>query len=164
MDKITGTLIWYYYICPREVWLMSRELIPDQEDPFIEIGKILSGETYKREKKEIRLEGMTIDVLKSKEGNIIIGEIKKSSKFEKAAKMQLAFYLMRFKEIGLNLKGELLFPKEKKKIEVILDENIEKEIKNAIYEIRKIINSEKPVPAKKNKFCKKCAYEEFCFS
>ena len=164
MDKITGTLIWYYYICKREVWLISRELTPDQEDIFIEIGRILSGETYEREKKEIRLEGMVIDVLKSGKGNVIIGEIKKSSKFEKAAKMQLAFYLMRLKEIGLNLKGELLFPKEKKKVEVILDEEMEKELKSAIYEIKKIINSEKPVPAKKNKFCNKCGYEEFCFS
>jgi CRISPR-associated exonuclease Cas4 len=164
MDKITGTLIWYYYICPREVWLMARELVPDQEDPFIEIGRILSGESYKRERKEIHLEGMVIDVLKKEKENVIIGEIKKSSKFEKAAKMQLAFYLLRLKEMGLNLKGELFFPKEKKKVEIILDEEIEKELKNAIYEIRKIINSEKPIPVKKNKFCNKCAYEEFCFS
>ncbi|HDD45046.1 MAG TPA: Dna2/Cas4 domain-containing protein, partial [Candidatus Desulfofervidus auxilii] len=23
-----ATLIWYYYICPREAWLMSRQLTP----------------------------------------------------------------------------------------------------------------------------------------
>jgi len=50
-NYLTGTLIWYYYICPREVWLMARELVPDQEDPFIEIGRILSGESYKRERR-----------------------------------------------------------------------------------------------------------------
>jgi len=32
MQEITGTLIWYYYICPREVWLMAHELNPNQED------------------------------------------------------------------------------------------------------------------------------------
>jgi len=38
MQKITGTLIWYYYMCPRETWLMAHELSPNQEDPFLEIG------------------------------------------------------------------------------------------------------------------------------
>ncbi|MCD6318594.1 Dna2/Cas4 domain-containing protein, partial [Candidatus Aerophobetes bacterium] len=28
MRRITGTLIWYYYICRREVWLMAHELHP----------------------------------------------------------------------------------------------------------------------------------------
>ena len=162
MKKITGTLIWYYYICPREVWLMAREMNPNQEDPFIEIGRIISNESYKREKKEIRLEGMVIDLLKIEKGNVIIGEVKKSSRFEKSAKMQLAFYLLKLKEMGINAKGELLFPKEKKKIEVILNDEIEKELKKAQKEIRGIINLEKPPEAKKIRFCKKCAYEEFC--
>ncbi|MGC8977430.1 MAG: CRISPR-associated protein Cas4 [Candidatus Ratteibacteria bacterium] len=162
--RLTGTLIWYYYICEREVWLMSREITPDQEDPFIEIGRLLSEESYKREKKEIRLEGMVIDILKIKNGEIIIGEVKKSSKFEKAAKMQLAFYLSRLKKMGIDAKGELLFPKEKKKIEVNLTDEIINELQKAEMEIKKIIKLEKPPLLKKNKFCKNCSYKEFCFS
>ncbi|MBM3239523.1 Dna2/Cas4 domain-containing protein [Candidatus Poribacteria bacterium] len=30
--NITGTLIWYYYICKREVWLMSRSLEAEQNN------------------------------------------------------------------------------------------------------------------------------------
>jgi CRISPR-associated exonuclease Cas4 len=52
MQKITGTLIWYYYICPREVWLMAHELNPNQEDSFLEIGRLLREDAYKREKKK----------------------------------------------------------------------------------------------------------------
>jgi len=161
---ITGTMIWYYYICEREVWLMAREIHPDQEDPFIEIGRILSEESYKREKKNIYLEGMIIDVMKVKNGEVIIGEVKKSSRFEKAAKMQLSFYLLKLKKMGIEAKGELLFPREKKKVEVILTDEIENELKIAEGKIKSIINLDKPPEAKKIKFCKNCAYEEFCFS
>ncbi|NWF99168.1 MAG: Dna2/Cas4 domain-containing protein, partial [Nitrospirae bacterium] len=30
---LPATLIWYYYICHREVWLMSRQLTPWQDNP-----------------------------------------------------------------------------------------------------------------------------------
>ncbi len=33
--SITGTLIWYYYICQREVWLMSRQINSLQDNPFL---------------------------------------------------------------------------------------------------------------------------------
>lgn len=49
--NITSTLIWYYFICKREVWLMGHEITPFQDDPFLEIGRILHSEVYKREKK-----------------------------------------------------------------------------------------------------------------
>lgn len=60
MVSVTGTLIWYYYICPREVWLMSRHLNPSQDDPFIEIGRLISKEAYQRERKEVRVENIVI--------------------------------------------------------------------------------------------------------
>ena len=50
MQKITGTLIWYYYICLREVWRVTHELNPNQEDSFLEIGRLLGEDAYKREK------------------------------------------------------------------------------------------------------------------
>ncbi len=60
--KITGTLIWYYYICKREVWLMARQIVPEQENPHIEIGRFISDTTYKRDKKQIHLEGITMSI------------------------------------------------------------------------------------------------------
>ncbi|MGB9823408.1 CRISPR-associated protein Cas4, partial [Thermodesulfovibrio sp.] len=124
----TGTLIWYYYICSREVWLMSRQLTPWQENPFIEIGRLLSEEAYKRERKEIHLENIVIDLLKTEGENVVIGEVKKSSRFEKSARMQLAFYLWRLKQLGIEATGQLLFPKEKKKIIVTLTKELKAEL------------------------------------
>ncbi|MDF2953871.1 MAG: CRISPR/Cas system-associated exonuclease Cas4 [Thermodesulfobacterium sp.] len=159
-----ATLIWYYYICPREVWLMSRQLTPWQDNPFIEIGRLISEESYKREKKEIHIENMVIDLLKIDEENIVICEIKKSSRFEKSAKMQLAYYLLRLKQLGISATGQLLFPKERKKLTVTLTKEIEDELISAQREIKSIIQMEMPPPAKKTKYCSKCGYREFCWS
>ena len=51
--EITGTLIWFYKICGREVWLMAHSIIPDQQDDNIDIGRFLHENTYQRNKKEI---------------------------------------------------------------------------------------------------------------
>jgi|Deesub1362B_J571_1020462.scaffolds.fasta_scaffold00214_8 CRISPR-associated exonuclease Cas4 len=161
---ITGTLVWYYYICHREVWLMSRHLEPSQENPFIEIGRLISEESYKRDRKEIRIDNLVIDILRRDDEQVVIGEVKKSSRFEKSARMQLAFYLSRIKEMGVKARGELLFPKEKKRIEVSLSPELEEELKNAEVKIQKIINSEHPPEPKKNRFCSKCGYNEFCWA
>jgi len=120
MQKVTGTLIWYYYICPREVWLMAHELSSNQEDPFLEIGRLIQEDTYRREKKEITVGNMKIDLIKRKNDEIVVGEVKKSSRFEKSATMQLAFYLYNLKKRGVDAKGELLIPKERKRIPVEL--------------------------------------------
>jgi CRISPR-associated exonuclease Cas4 len=162
--KVSGTLIWYYYVCKREVWLMSRQINPNEENPFIEIGNIIAENSYNKGTKGIVLEGMAIDVILNKGETLIIGEIKKSSNYIKSSEMQLVYYLMRLKEIGISAKGQLLFPKEKKRIDVILDENKEKELKKTIYEIYKIIEQPSPPEVNKIQFCKKCAYEEFCYS
>jgi len=143
---------------------MSRQLIPWQKNPFIEIGKLISEESYKRERKEVHIENMVIDLLKTEEENVVIGEVKKSSRFEKSAKMQLAYYLWRLKQLGIYATGLLLFPKEKKKISVELTKEIEDELIYAQKQIKTIIQMEMPPPLKKIKFCSKCGYQEFCWS
>jgi len=162
--KITGTLIWYYYICHREVWLMARQLEPAQENPFIELGRLLSEETYKRDRKEIRLENIVIDIIRRDSDELIVGEVKKSSRYKRSATMQLAYYLKRLKSLGIEAKGELLFPKEKKRINISLTPELESELKEAEEDIQKIISLDSPPVAQKIKFCKNCGYNEFCWA
>lgn len=164
MEKITGTLIWYYYICVREVWLMARELNPDKDNYFLEMGRFLNEESYQRQKKEIEIGNIKIDLLKRDGKKIVIGEVKKSSKFESSAKMQLAFYLYRLKQAGVNAEGELLIPKEKKRIPVVLNDKTEAELEEAMGSIGKIVSDETPPEPKKIRFCTRCAYREFCWA
>ena len=112
---VTGTHIWYYYICKREVWLMVHQIAPDQDHEYLDYGRFLADNRYNRSKKEISIGNIVVDRLKTKNGQLIVGEVKKSSKYLKSAKMQLLFYLSSLRKMGIDAKGELLFPEERKK-------------------------------------------------
>lgn len=162
--NVNGTLIWYYFICQREVWLMSHQLVPDQDDQNIDLGRFFHDQSYKRKSKEINLGNIVIDVMDSEDGELIVGEVKKTSKFKESARMQLLFYLKELKDKGLEAKGMLMFPKEKKREEVILTKKDEAELEKVTKDILRIIYLDKPPESKKIAYCKKCAYSEFCFS
>src|SRR5690554_2637589 len=98
--KVTGTLIWYYFICKREVWLMAHSIEADQDNEFIDIGRFIQNNTYQREKKEILLGNIKLDILKKEKGQVIVGEVKKSSRFKESARMQLSYYLYELEKKG----------------------------------------------------------------
>jgi CRISPR-associated exonuclease Cas4 len=162
--EVNGTLIQQYYICKREVWLTSRALSGDQDQENLIIGRIIGESAYKRESKELDIGGSKIDLIKMDDGNLIIGEIKKSSRFLESASKQLLFYLLQLKEMGINARGELMIPEEKKTIKIELDCQSEKEIKFAIKEIKTIINKDTPPFPEKNRYCQSCAYRDFCWA
>ncbi|WP_445492590.1 Dna2/Cas4 domain-containing protein [Niallia sp. 03133] len=56
------------------------------------------------------------------------------------------------------------YTKEKKTVEVFLTEEKEQAVKKSIAEVYKIIDRETPPPLKKLRYCKSCAYYNFCFS
>lgn len=162
--SVTGTLVWYYYICQREVWLMAHQLIPDQENENVQIGKIIGENTYPRDKKEIDLGNAKLDLIRTEDGELIVGEVKKSSRFIESASKQLLFYLLQLKDMGIAARGELLIPEEREKIDVILNDLTENEIRQTSMAIENIVKSDKPPEVRKNKYCRTCAYSEFCWS
>lgn len=165
VDKsITGTLIWYYYICPREVWLMAHEICPEQDSDLLELGRIIHEESYPRDKKEFETAGLKIDIIRTGDKGLVVGEVKKSDRFLKSATMQLAFYLYKMRQKGVEATGELLIPKSKKKIPVVLSPAIEIELEKALEEISTLVKTVLPPKVQKIRFCGKCAYREFCFA
>ncbi len=143
---------------------MAHELNPYEQDEFLMLGRFLSEESYQKEKKEIKVNDVSIDLIKREGNYFLAGEIKKSSRYIEAATMQLAYYLKILKEKGVNAKGILLIPKEKKKIEICLDDKFLKKLKIAEEDIEELIKKPLPPPVRKIPFCKNCAYKEFCFS
>ncbi len=162
--NITGTLIWYYFICPREVWLMAHQIQPNEDNDFLELGRYLHEESYPRDTKRIRLESIELDVIRKHGEDIVVGEVKKSSRFLKSATMQLLFYLKKLSEYGVTARGELLFPKERKRISVSLTPDSARELAAAETEIARIVREENPPPAVAISFCRHCAYRDFCFA
>lgn len=161
---VNGNLVQSYVICPRQAWLFSRNLIPDQQHPFIELGRLIDSESYKRDRKKIHFENLVLDIIKTDGPNIIVGEVKKSSKAAHRGKVQLLFYLYRLKERGVEAKGMLFYPEERKREPVELTSEEENKIVKLIGEIEELISKEKPPPFHKISYCKKCAFKEFCMS
>jgi len=162
--SITGNLVNAYFVCKRKVWLFAHEISPSLENPYLEIGRLIGEESYKRAKKEILAGNLKIDMIEKENGKTVIAEIKKSSKGKSAAKMQLLFYLYKLKQQGIEAKGELLIPKERKRIEVELTEEKEKELEKTFDKIKEILRMGSPPPPERISFCKNCAYNEFCWT
>ncbi|MGI6553141.1 MAG: CRISPR-associated protein Cas4 [Bacillota bacterium] len=162
--RVTGTLMWYYYICHRQVWLMARRIDADQGNPDIDIGRFLHERAYAREKKEVTIGHLKFDLIKKQDGQLVVGEVKKSSKAEHSAKMQLALYLTELAGMGVEVSGELLFPKEKKRVPVHLTQQLIEEVERAKKDILRIAYLDLPPPPVKGRYCRNCAYGEFCWA
>lgn len=163
MVKINGTMINYYSICHRSVWYLIHGLEAAQDHPFLEIGRFITQESYTRSKKEVVFENLKIDLVKKENNDVVVAEIKKSSKAKKSAQLQLAYYLYRLKEIGITARGELLFPKEKKREKVLLTKELESTLQAVLLDIEEISKREKPPDLKKITYCRNCAYRDFCW-
>ncbi|URZ15125.1 CRISPR-associated protein Cas4 [Clostridium felsineum] len=162
--EINGTMLWYYNVCKREVWLMSRSIVPDQQDENIDLGRFIHERTYKRNNKEISFGNVKFDVIFKSKNKITIGETKKSSRYAEASKWQLIYYLNELKNAGIEAKGVLLYPEEKKRTEIELtDESISK-LSGMCLDIEKIYTENHPPVAVKIGFCKNCGYKEYCYS
>lgn len=161
---VTGTHIWYYFICKREVWLIIHQIAADQEDDNLEIGRFISETSYQRNKKELLIGNIKVDRIRREGDTLVVGEVKKSSTYEKSAYYQLLYYLDTMRKMGIEAKGELLFPKEKKIKKVEWTEEEKRVLEEAIADIRCIARLPVPPKPKKVNFCRSCAYREYCFA
>jgi CRISPR-associated exonuclease Cas4 len=153
---ITGTLIWYLKVCPREVWYMARHVTPFEGHPKLEKGRA----THKIYGDEVplSLEGMKIDAYKKENRTVV--EIKSSSKHLESAMAQTNYYLFRLNEVGLECEGQVFVPEKDERYIVRLDEN---QVKKDLDEVKRIATSEVPPQRMRIRFCKKCAYKDLCW-
>ncbi len=163
---ITGTLIWYYYVCKREVWLMGHQINPDEDNPNIALGRFIHDFSYSRleKRKELNFGHSKIDFLKTDGNEVVVCEVKKSSRHKKSARMQLLFYLNELSELGIKARGELRFPQERKIEHVILDDEAKKELAIAREDIRNILNLSIPPKPRKQSYCRDCGYNYLCWA
>jgi CRISPR-associated exonuclease Cas4 len=162
--QITGTLVWYYAICPREAWLMAHEMEPEREFGLLSEGRLNQEAHYKRATKELSLPGMRLDQVRREGGRLIVSEVKKSSRFLPATRLQLGYYLWRLDREEIEASGEILVPEERKREVVELTPTLRTEVERTVATIEALVQEPAPPPAKKIPFCKRCAYAEFCWS
>lgn len=161
----TGVQIAYYISCPVELWLFSHKIQMEHTSELVKLGKLLHENSFKKERKNLIIDNnILIDFAKFK-NNIIIHEIKKSSKLYESHKAQLLYYMYYLKkEKAINTKGIINYPLENIKIEITLGKPEEKYIENIIKNTIEIISLKYPPNPIKKKRCKKCSYYEFCWS
>ena len=170
---ITGTHFNYYFICRRKLWLFAHNIQMEMENENVQIGKVISENTYGREKHEVgiydELEkiGVKIDFIDTRAG--VVNEVKKTDSFEVAHKWQLLYYLYVMKTKGFEItKGKIDYPKQRKITEVTLDEESEKKLLDVINRINEICMKAEPLRVEetgvKKNVCKKCSYYELCFA
>lgn len=159
---MNGTLINYYYICKRKLWLSYNKINLESNSEDVLIGKELHNELNKSKNTEIELDGIKIDKLTD---DYVI-EVKKSDSNIEASIMQLKYYLYILNSYNIKKDGKLkIIEKDKttRDIKIKYDKKVEKEVKDTIIEIEKIINNSIIPPINKDiKKCKKCSYYEFC--
>ena len=74
MKKISGTMYAYSYLCWRKLWFFAKDIVMEQENENVMIGKLIDEESYKRDKKHIYLDDFVcIDIVRDN----VICEIKK---------------------------------------------------------------------------------------
>ncbi|MBP7562633.1 MAG: CRISPR-associated protein Cas4 [Candidatus Cloacimonetes bacterium] len=161
---ISGSLIQAYMICPRQAWLMSRQICGDKDNDFLAIGRFYSEESFKRDKKEIIVDDNKIDLIREDNGELVLIETKKSSKMIRASRAQVLNYLYTLENLGHFVRGEIRIPKEKKVIPVPFGDAEKREIEKIRAEITHLIRMEKAPEVIKISSCKKCSYCDFCWS
>ena len=162
MIKVTGVMVYYYFVCKRKLWFFANNLNMESSSELVSIGKLVDETSYGREEKNILIdESISIDFLKDWK---IIHEVKKSRKMDEASKWQLKYYMWILKNKGVEIeKGILDYPLLRKREEVFLGKKDEEQLESILKDIQKIISSERPLGTLNTGVCNKCAYYDFCY-
>lgn len=161
--KYIGTLVGYYFVCSRKMWLFDKQLNMEGESDLVALGKLLGETAYRRQKKDIEVDQkIVLDWIDFRRR--VVHEVKKSDALEEAHVWQLKYYLFYLEQKGAEgFRGQLNYPKQKKWQWVELT----KEDRNRLWEILQqmeyILNRSTPPKPKRIPACSKCSYFEFCW-
>ncbi len=161
----TGMQVAYFVICPTKLWLFSHFLTRESESDLVALGALLQESTHSRAEKDILIDQkISIDFIRKGE-KVVLHEIKKSPKLEKAHEYQMLYYLYYLKNLkGVEAEGVITYPAKRKVKKVVLTPEREREIEKILESMRKVISLPSPPKPEKKSYCKKCAYFEFCFA
>lgn len=111
---VNGTHIWYYFICKREVWLITHQIAADQEDDNLEIGRFISETSYQRQKKEMLIGNIKVDRIRREGDTLVVGEVKNHPHMKKVPITNYCFILTHCEKWELRQKGSFYFQKKRK--------------------------------------------------
>lgn len=161
LPPFTGLEVNYYFICKKKLWWFVHGVKMEQESDRVKVGKLVHEESYGRKKKELNIDDKII--LDWREDGVI-HEVKLTDSMEEAHEMQLAYYLYYLKLKGVTgLKGQIDYPKLKQTKTVELTPEVEEKIKQALEEMKRIVQSKRAPDVEWMKICRSCSYAELCW-
>ncbi len=161
--NISGLQVNYYFVCKKKLWYYSNDLSMESGNENVEIGKVVDETSYNRNNNKHIMIDNAINIDFISEHNML-HEVKKSRKIEKASEWQVKYYMYYLKKRGVeNLKAKIDYPLLKQSVMVDLTKTDEEELEKILSDIKIIINSDTPPLTENKKYCKSCAYYEFCY-
>lgn len=161
-ERITGVMIYYYFICRRKLWYFCHEINMEAENESVLLGKLLDENSYRRDEKHINIDNViNIDFIREHRE---LHEVKKSKAIEEAGIWQVKYYLYYLRQRGVtDLRAKIDYPLIKENVIVELSEEDIAELEKIIEDIVRIRRMEYPPVLADKKICKKCAYYDLCF-
>ncbi len=167
--RIGGTEVHYYVLCPRKLWWFAHGM--EQEHVSggvgaenVALGQLVHSESYADiSRKDVLIDGLLR--LDFTDGGAV-HEVKKSQGGQRATLFQLLYYLYYLKhEKGIETTGVIDYPKQRRREEVTLTPDLEAEVEQVIAGVQATRERTMPpvVPAPMA-VCKKCAYQDLCWS
>lgn len=161
--NVNGHLVQAFGICKRQAWLLGHSVSADQSNDFLALGRLIDRNSYARERHQVAFGDNRFDFVQGADGDLVVCEVKKSSRAERSARLQLAHYLYDLQKAGIEARGVLMFPTEKKRVEVVLTDELMAELDAAYDAIGTLVRRDAPPAAESCKYCGKCAYAEYCW-
>jgi CRISPR-associated exonuclease Cas4 len=161
----TGTLVNYYHICHRELWLHAHGMFMEHESELVKDGKFIHETSYEHRTdkyQEIQLGRIKIDFYDPSTNTI--HETKRSKSAANAQIWQLKYYMFVMENHGFkNVNGILEIPTKRQKESVEITDKDRKYLLRIIAKINEIIALPVPPKAQRLSFCKTCSYHDFCW-
>ena len=175
--NINATLVNYYFLCHRKMWLHANAIRMEHTSDIVYEGKLIGEESYpqraeKNQEVELSLAypplgadgALTakIDFFDTKKG--VVHEIKKSNAKEKAHVAQVQFYMYLLRKNGVEVSyGLIEYPKLRHTERVMLDEDDEQNVESWVKEITEILTKEQCPQRLSISKCRSCSYFDFCW-
>lgn len=163
LPSTTGLRINYLYICPRKLWLFDRGITMEDRSDRVLMGKLLGRYSYPSSphgSRDVMIDNLiNIDII---DGDTV-REVKHSNRMHDADRIQVLYYLYYLRRLGVEKKGTINYPKMRRKEEIALTEEGEREVESAIQRVAEVLAMSSPPALERKRFCTKCAYYEFCF-
>jgi CRISPR-associated exonuclease Cas4 len=169
--QINATLINYYHICHRELWLHANGIRMEHNSDTVLEGKLIGETSYgerANKNREIALDlpdgrgAVKIDFYDAATRTVY--ETKKSDKAEAAHVAQVKFYLWALEQCGMDgATGVIEYPRLRTREMVTLSAEDRTLIETWIIDIQRIIAQDMSPSVLNKPVCKSCSYFDYCY-